>query len=206
MAAGELDVPTSETRLRILAAAVHVLRDRGFAHTRLADVAVEAGVSQGLVIYHFRSRERLLSAALRYSEEQFLLGTWAALVAVEDAGERLDALIQLTFRQSDKRQLPAAWLLWPDLWQLAVRSPEARHDLGELDGRWREAIARVVRDGQKNGRFGSVDPRQFADMLAALCDGLAVTLIVDDSQGRADRAVELCRRLCDSELGPEWRG
>jgi AcrR family transcriptional regulator len=41
-----------ERRRRILAATVDVVRERGFAGARVADIAEAAGTSSGLVLYH----------------------------------------------------------------------------------------------------------------------------------------------------------
>ena len=52
-------------------AAVHVIGERGYCDTRIADIAARAGTSSALVIYYFESKDRLLAEALSYSEEQF---------------------------------------------------------------------------------------------------------------------------------------
>ena len=47
---------------------------RGYADTRIADVAEHAGTSPALVIYYFKTRDQLLTEALRYSEDQLVRG------------------------------------------------------------------------------------------------------------------------------------
>ena len=55
-----------ERRRRILAAAVDVLTEKGFAGTRIADVAAAAGTSPALVVYHFGTLDDLLAACYAY--------------------------------------------------------------------------------------------------------------------------------------------
>ena len=43
----------------ILDAAARVITDRGLAETRISDIADEAGVSPGLILYYFESKDRL---------------------------------------------------------------------------------------------------------------------------------------------------
>ena len=55
-----------ETRTRILDAAVEVLRKKGYAHFRTADVAKAAGVSRGAQLHHFETKEKLVYATMEH--------------------------------------------------------------------------------------------------------------------------------------------
>lgn len=57
---------TQETRTRILDAAVGVLRKKGYAHFRTADVARAAGVSRGAQLHHFKTKEKLVYATMEH--------------------------------------------------------------------------------------------------------------------------------------------
>lgn len=57
---------TQETRTRILNAAVEVLRKKGYAHFRTADVAKAAGVSRGAQLHHFKTKEKLVYATMEH--------------------------------------------------------------------------------------------------------------------------------------------
>lgn len=50
------------TRETLLAAALQVFRERGVAHTRLADVAARAGVTRGAIYWHFKDKAQLFAA------------------------------------------------------------------------------------------------------------------------------------------------
>ncbi|MCF8589753.1 TetR/AcrR family transcriptional regulator [Gordonia sp. HY285] len=52
------------TRERLLASAVDILADQGWAAATVAHVAEEAGVSRGAAQHHFPTREALITAAL----------------------------------------------------------------------------------------------------------------------------------------------
>src|SRR5262245_29215481 len=54
----------------ILDPAARVITDRGLAETRISDIAEEAGVSPGLILYYFDSKDRLLAEALTYANDQ----------------------------------------------------------------------------------------------------------------------------------------
>jgi AcrR family transcriptional regulator len=57
---------TRGTRTRILDAAVEVLRKKGYAHFRTADVARAAGVSRGAQLHHFATKEKLVYATMEH--------------------------------------------------------------------------------------------------------------------------------------------
>ena len=54
-------------REEILRATCREVIARGFASTRVGDVAAALGVSTGLVFYHFTNKETLLGEAFRYA-------------------------------------------------------------------------------------------------------------------------------------------
>ncbi|UUN30918.1 TetR/AcrR family transcriptional regulator [Streptomyces sp. FIT100] len=191
---------------RILAAAAAVLIERGFPDTRVADVAKHAGVSAGLVMYYFTSRDQLLTKARRFAEDVFYDDARRRLDALGHPGRRLAELIHLAFAPENGLPVPSSWLLWFDLWQQAIRHPQLRAEREELDRRWRDTIADIVREGQAAGYFRPVDADEFAVMLSAMSDGLAVGLTLKDTGIGHERATALCMRLCAHELGAGWLG
>ena len=70
------------TRERIVEAAVHAFAERGFRAASTRDIARRAGTNQGLITYHFRSKDELWRAAadrIFGILETRLLGRLAAL-------------------------------------------------------------------------------------------------------------------------------
>ena len=61
----------------------------------------------------------------------------------------------------------------------------------------------MVRYGQERGEFGAADPEEFAVLLAALLDGLAVQIALRDMEVTPDRVRELALKLAERELGCE---
>ena len=60
-----------ERREQMLRAALEVIVERGYADTRITDVAERTGTSPALVIYYFKTRDQLLTEAIRYSEDSW---------------------------------------------------------------------------------------------------------------------------------------
>lgn len=196
--------PESDRRERILQAAVSVLVERGYPDTRIADVARAAGVSPALVIYYFGTKDRVLTEALRHSEDLFYAEISGQLENCGSAREKLELLVRSSCVPDDPEGLPGYWVLWLDLWAQAVRHPEVARDRETLDQRWRDTIAAIAREGIKAGEFTKVDPDAFALLLSALIDGLAVQIALSDPVIDSARSVDVCMKLCAQQLGFTW--
>jgi len=191
-------------REQMLRAAAGLIGERGFSETRIADVARRSGASPALVIYYFETKDRLLTEALRFSEDGFYTSVAAQLEALPAARARLELLVRLTCIPQGDDEVPGAWGLWFDLWSQAFRHPEIAKDRIELDQRWRDTIAEVVRDGQASGELGAVDAESFAITFSALLDGLSIQVALRDPVVDPDRAFRIAMEFASRELEVDW--
>ncbi|MGH3302665.1 MAG: TetR family transcriptional regulator [Streptosporangiaceae bacterium] len=83
-------VTADQTRERLLRAAADVFAERGYDGTRVADIAAAAGVSNGALYAHFRSKGELLLAALRAHGRRVL----ADLLTADPGRSVADLLLQ----------------------------------------------------------------------------------------------------------------
>src|SRR3989304_6685445 len=89
--------PKSKDRHQeILDAAARVITERGLAETRISDIAEQAGVSPGLILYYFDSKDRLLSEALTFANDQFFLRMSREIRRIPSAKDQLRHLIDLS--------------------------------------------------------------------------------------------------------------
>jgi len=203
--AGGRQRPSKDRHQEILTAAAKVITERGLAETRISDIAERAGVSPGLILYYFESKDRLLSDALTYTNDKFYLETSRELRRLPDARSQLDRFVELSvpgllpeFERLEE------WALWIEIWVRALRDPEMAKDREVLDKRWRAQIADIVRHGQQTGEFPVADqPEDLALRLGALIDGLAVQVLMNDSEVTPHRMRRTCLEVCARELGFE---
>ncbi len=179
---------------QLLAAAAEVIAERGVAATRISDVAERAGTSAPAVLYWFASKEELLAGALRWEEERFYSEMTERLAEGLSAPERLAVLIEASSSGGE-------WALWMEFWARALREAGVARTRGELDRRWRGAIAEIVRDGQLDGEFEDADADEVAAILGALLDGLAVQVSLRDPEMPPQRMTALARRVAEDQLG-----
>jgi AcrR family transcriptional regulator len=198
------EVVADHRRDQMLAAAAEVIAERGFGETRISDVAERAGASPALVVYYFGTKDRLLSEALRYSEESFSSAVASELKRAKTMVKRLELLVELSYLPGADGHVPLDWGLWLDVWAQAFRNPEVKKGRIELDERWRAMIVMVVRQGIRAGEIADADAEGFAVAWAALLDGLSIQVVLEDPVVDARRAVEIAMRYAASELGFRW--
>jgi AcrR family transcriptional regulator len=195
--AGEQDA----RRRQILRAALDVIAERGYADTRIADVAERVDVSPALVMYYYKTKDHLLAAATRYAEDLWYEEGTNRLKAIDSAAGRLEELVRLTCLPQTGPGLADSWDVWLDLWSQALRKPEISAVRREFDEHWRETIRQVVRDGQDAGEFAPVDTDRFAETFSALLDGFAVQIALDDPIMGAERCFDLAMEYATTSLG-----
>jgi AcrR family transcriptional regulator len=192
-----------QRRAQILRAALEVIVERGYADTRIADVAERAGTSPALVIYYFKTRDQLLTEAIRYSEDAWYATGVQRLATIKSAAGQLTELIAMTCLPDTDPAPRSEWLLWLDLWAMSPRNAGVAAVRRKFDERWRQTLRTIVLAGQEAGEFASVDANEFAITLSALLDGIAVQIALEDPDVQPSRAYDLAMRYAAGQLGFE---
>src|SRR5215472_10822552 len=82
-------------RGQMLRAALDVISERGFAETRIADIAERIGISPALVIYYFRTKDQLLTEAIRFYEDAWYAEGKRRMDKLPTAAKRLEELVAM---------------------------------------------------------------------------------------------------------------
>jgi AcrR family transcriptional regulator len=153
---------------RILEAAAATVRDGGSAAASLRDVADRAGVSKGLIHYHFHDRDTLLARLAEWLVDEIVARESSALAAAtpQSAIDRLWASLEEELARGDVRALV---------------------ELGREPG---DGIRRALREGSRRRRERAaatterlfsllalrprVPPALVGDVVVAFVDGLAL--------------------------------
>lgn len=179
---------------------MRLIAREGIDNVRIARIATEAGVSAGLVHYHFASRDALLEEALEHSYER---AGDLRVAALDDgratAVERLQAMIDQCL-PSD-RSLREDWVLWVELWLRSARDPQLRPVAARLYGRLHAWFAEALATGIAAGELRDCDVDRMSDRLLALIDGYGVRVLTDDPQVALERARAEIWAAVAGELG-----
>ncbi len=175
----------------LLAAALELFVEKGYAGTRLDDVAHRAGVSKGTLYLYFENKEDLFKAVVRESVVERITETADEIERFEGTS---DALLEHVVRRwwteyGDKTAGGISKLMMAE----SSNFPEiARFFLEEVIEPWHALLATAIRRGIERGEFRAGrrrDERAHPRCLAG--DAVAVEVLVRPVQPAADR----CRGL-----------
>jgi len=173
----------------ILAATVEEVVKRGIDGASIQRIAAAAGVSAGLVMYHFRSKEELINSAWVASVKHFYSrnvetgGGQAGLRHMENG-------FRVQFVDRDEDTPP--WNLWLELWAKAARSPKLRAMHLERIAEIRRSYTQRLRAALESGEMRpDLDPELAGDLLHTLIYGLAVKVTLDSELISPERALQI---------------
>jgi AcrR family transcriptional regulator len=158
------------TRRKILAATAELIAEVGWSGFSTRDIAARAGVTQGVVSYHWRSKDDLVrEAALAASAESLE----PVAVALREAPSVRKALGRSLALVEAIRGEPALALLLFETMLQAGRDEQLREGLAEMLREFRAGLAAALE------REGVSDAEPLAAALAAAWDGLFLHAVVD---------------------------
>ena len=188
----------AERRNEILETTCEVVIERGFAGTRIADVAKRLEVSSSLIHYHFDSKEQLLAEAFEHYANKDVAEMEGEIESAPTALGKLERVIQNYVPEGSD---DVEWMLWIDGWGEALRNPMMKKISQQLDEQSAELLARIIRNGVESGEFTCPDPTASAMRLTALVDGLAVQFAAHDGMMNRDQLIKHVHFAAGAEIG-----
>lgn len=188
-----------DRREQLMAAAARVLVRDGSAGMRVRDVALEAGVSTGIVHYYFGSKDEMLVDALRWAigkpAERF-----AELRRDGDHLRVLATLLEVSLPHPGV--LFDEYVLWLELWTAVTHDASLQPLCEELAGDYRDELVKLVDEGTTAGAFHPIaEPGEVAERISAMVDGLCFRSVVGYSWTPLDRVRTMLRAFACEQLG-----
>jgi AcrR family transcriptional regulator len=162
----------------IVEAARSVLAEKGLAATGAREVAAAAGISLGMLTYHFASLDELLMQVLRSEMESFDERRSERMRAAPSGLEGV--LTFLGVYLDEDVQPRSIWRIWLDFWARAPHNEEVRQWQVTRYHHVYEILETLIAEGISTGEFLAVDPRDCAREFMALVDGLGEQLVIDE--------------------------
>jgi TetR/AcrR family transcriptional regulator, transcriptional repressor of bet genes len=181
--------PEAARREQILEAAFKVACRKRLEGLTIRAIAAEAGLSTGLVLYHFRSRDGILIALLEWLiRRTFIMNPSPEVLALPTASARIMGLLkqEIDLFQERRQQIE----LFVDYWVLGIRNPRIRRRIRNAMNRYRDGIAPVARTivEEEPERYKGIEVREISSLISILIEGwLVIQTIVDPKVFDADR-------------------
>ncbi|MFB6725188.1 TetR/AcrR family transcriptional regulator [Kribbella sp. NPDC056345] len=170
------------TRARLLAGALEVFAERGFAGASVEDICDQAGFTRGAFYSNFGSKDELVLTLFQATTDRLLEQIEALLPDLANQpGTLLDAVLGLLDEAiGDQRQ----WHLISTEFTLhALRNPDAARALNEQRAMFRASLTRLVEEisAASHVQF-SVPAEQFVRLVIALHEGARSQSLLEPSE------------------------
>jgi AcrR family transcriptional regulator len=136
---------TAETRDRVLDAAVATILDVGYYRASTNEIARRAGVSWGVLQYHFGTRERLMLAVLEHGQRRLAAIVDAGIVAAPTLEDRLEQLLDILAEYYGAPEYLAYLQVTLDLGLAPDTTDEVRSIAKQMSTQTIDAVVRLTR-------------------------------------------------------------
>ncbi|MFC3325839.1 transcriptional regulator BetI [Mesorhizobium cantuariense] len=175
-------------QLQLIEATIDSLAKRGYSETTMADVADGAGLSRGIVNFHFESKEKLLIATLQHMYDEYSAHWRNALQkAGDDPADQLQALVSADFDRSicNKRKLAA----WCAFWGEAKSRPTYQALSSARDAVYQTIFIDLCATLKQSGSY-AYEPQVMALALSAMLEGLWLRLMMGTEDTSRETALQ----------------
>lgn len=154
----------------MIEATIATLAERGFSRTTLTEVARRAGLSHGLVLFHFRSKDNLLAETLDYLSDEYRSNWQAALSAAGPTPEaQLLAMVHADF--SPLVCTPDRLASWCAFWGESQSRPLYQARCGANDADYNQTLTAICE--AMNDRYGYThDAKRAARLIRITVEGV----------------------------------
>jgi len=164
-------------RQQLIESTIKCIARKGLGNTTLADVASQAGLSQGIVNLHFDSKDNLLAETLRFLAEEYDAHfEKASSRNGADAASRLHALMEMDLRPviCDPKKLAVWFAFWGE-----VKSVPTYQKICEAyDSKYDEVLVDLCNAIIAEGDYRNITAQQVTDALSSMTDGLWLSCLI----------------------------
>ncbi|MCS6867885.1 TetR family transcriptional regulator C-terminal domain-containing protein [Thermus sp.] len=183
----------TERHVQIIRATYELLAQKGLHSLSLQDVADRLDVSKGVILYYFKSKQRLLLATWRWVLSRVAERIRRAIARSPTPEAQVEAMVEAIFVDAEANR--TFYLTFLDLVGSVARNPAFSALAEEARRIEEETYAEVIRFGVERGVFLSQDPAQDAKILRALIDGLFIQWVQEkDWRGLHPLYKDLCQK------------
>lgn len=159
------------------AAAYKVVAQKGYNDFTIKDIALEAGLSTGLVHYYFKNKEDLLFKLLKEMNANLRDNLKKALSELSEPQDKLMAFCDEALALVDKEK--AYFYVLIDFWAQINHDPKIRQANIKLFQSYRDEIAAIIHEGTAKGVFTVEDVKLTSVIIIALIQGTIIQYAID---------------------------
>lgn len=161
-------------RRQLIECAIETIATQGYAQASLAQIAKRAGISKGIIIYYFKSREALVEQIVTEIYTAAVQAVSPQITAQPTVQLRLQAYIRSAVEYIGTHRMRMVALL-----EIALnfRTADGKLRYGGTSEEWiLSTLEALLRQGQEDGEFRAFDPRVMAVTIRRAIDAVAPLL------------------------------
>jgi len=159
-------------------AAYKVVAQKGYNDFTIKDIALEAGLSTGLVHYYFKNKEDLLFKLLKEMNANLRDNLKKALTMLTEPRDKLLAFCDEAFDLVDKEK--AYFYVLIDFWAQMNHDSRIRQANVKLFQSYRDEIAAIIKEGVAKSVFMDVDVKLTSVIIISLIQGTIIQFVIDN--------------------------
>ncbi|MFJ4373202.1 TetR/AcrR family transcriptional regulator [Pseudomonas japonica] len=177
-------------RAELLAAAIAVIAQDGYAGASMRKVAKQAGCTTGAVTYYFANKEEMISAVA-----QSLFDQVDTLLEANQAPLDIASLLHQWINWVNFDE-PTMWLSWLQILSHARHEPVFADIIKQRYDRFRLVFTRLIEQGQTDGKIrNDIHADVLADQISTICDGWLMMLPIEPERFSGERGKALLDAL-----------
>jgi len=193
------DKPTfieTARRKQLLDISLDLFRKQGIDNTSLAEIASVAGVSNGVVSYHFESKKDLGEELLRHLLRKYSHYLQERLASKANHLDKINEFLNATLEYSTQHR--EDYFVYMNTLGCYTNQNERAEFVRWANHSLREMLIDLIKTGQRKREIANVPAAHLADILQALTDGLTELGQINDDEVNMDA----CRQLFQKMLTP----
>ncbi len=163
-------------RTQIVDIAIETIATQGFSQASLAEIAKKAGISKGVISYHFDGKEELVEEILRSLMRKPADFVKERVSRAAAAAEKLRAYVEANFDFMKANRVGYVALV--DLWG---QRDSGRNSLNaDAYEPSRHYLAHILEEGQRRGEMRAFPVMPTASLIQGAIDGVMLQWVLDE--------------------------
>ncbi|MBI4832230.1 MAG: TetR/AcrR family transcriptional regulator [Candidatus Lindowbacteria bacterium] len=162
----------SETRERILRAAMELFRQHGFHNTSIAQILQRAKITKGGFYFHFKSKEELGFEVLERTRDFWMENVIDAIAQEPGVRRRIKRMVEIMTEMYRGDIFHGCALLAVLTAEMMEHASEFADRIRSIIAEWQKSIVDILEQGKAEGIFrNDMDSNAVALILIGCCQG-----------------------------------
>ena len=192
------------SNLKLINSAIKSISERGINETTMSNVSQGAGLSQGIVNFHFKSKELLLIETLKYISNEYLEAFQRKLMnSGENPVKKILAIIDNDFDKNICNRDKIA--VWYTFFSEVKFKPVYLQICKERDDYYNQTVISIINQLIKIEKNKTLSADRIATSLFALTMGLWLDQLVDSENFNRSDAKKICTDLIKNNFPRQFK-